>query len=223
MFQQRLRASPALASRESSCEPTSSAANFVIDTRYHLEVLLAGGVWEREYDRDVWDLRRFARAPENTARYLRFTEIPQQWIRDLAKRRARRMISKNSGSGTIAGNVRYLGEFAQFAARQPNGCQAPEQLTRHTVEAWLAWMQAEGVHVATRKHKISGISVFLDTIHTLGWEQRLPRTTVVIPGDGPKPCLRGPGSSARWSCASARTIRTSPSFPTGTANSCCAS
>lgn len=29
-------------------------------------------------------------------------------------------------------------------------------------------MHAEGVHVATRKHKISGISVFLDTIHTLG-------------------------------------------------------
>jgi hypothetical protein len=60
----------------SGARPTNTALTFVIDTRYHLEVLLAGGVWEREYDRDVWDLRRFARAPENTARYLRFATIP---------------------------------------------------------------------------------------------------------------------------------------------------
>lgn len=137
----------------SGARPTNTALTFVTDTRYHLEVLLAGGVWEREYGRDVWDLRRFARAPENTARYLRFTEIPQQWIRDLAKRWARRMISKNAGSGTIASNVRYLGEFAQFAARQPDGCREPAQLTRHTVEAWFAWMHAEGIHVATANTK----------------------------------------------------------------------
>ena len=47
-------------------------------------------------------------------------------------------------------------------------------------------MHAENVQVVTPKHKISGISVFLDTVHTLGWEEQLPRTAVVLPGDGPK-------------------------------------
>jgi site-specific recombinase XerD len=166
--------------------PTTTALTFVIDTRYHLEVLLAGGVWEREYDRDVWDLRRFARAPENTARFVRFSAIPQQWIRDLAKRWTRRMISANVASGTIAAQVRYLGEFAQFAARQPDGCREPEQLTRELLETWFAWMHSEGIHVSTRKREISAISVFLDSVHTLGWAERLPRTAVVLTGDGPK-------------------------------------
>jgi site-specific recombinase XerD len=176
----------AVAVGPSGARPTNTALTFVLDTRYHLEVLLAGGVWEREYDRDVWDLRRFARAPENTARYLRFSMISQQWVRELAKRWARRMISTNTASTTIAAQVRYLGEFAQYAARRPDGCRAPEQLTRELLETWFAWMQAEGIHVSTRKRKISALSVFLDCVHTLGWEERLPRTTVVVTGDGPK-------------------------------------
>ncbi|WP_228122218.1 tyrosine-type recombinase/integrase [Saccharothrix syringae] len=164
---------------------TNSALTFVTDIRYHLEALLAGGAWEREYDRDTWDLRRLGRLPENTPRYLRFTSITQPWLRALAKRWARRMITTKSATGSLVAQVRYLGKFAEFAAGGPDDCTEPERLTRQLLEAWFASMDEEQVHVATRKHRISAVSVFLSTVHRLGWEERLPRTAVIVPGDGP--------------------------------------
>ncbi|GAA1963446.1 tyrosine-type recombinase/integrase [Catenulispora subtropica] len=169
-----------------SGKTSSSALTFLLDIHYHLEVLLAGGIWEREYDRDVWDLRRLTNKPQRTSRYLHFDRIPQPWIRALGKRWARQVFSHGTSNSALADKVRYLGDFAAYAAGRTDGCTEPEMLTRDLLESWYAHMEAAGDGIILRRTKISALSVFLATNHRYGWEERIPRTAIVVPGDSPK-------------------------------------
>ena len=60
---------------------------FILDARRRVEALAFGSGWDTEYPRDTWRLRNLGiDQPEAT---ISFAEIPQPWLRELAKRHAR--------------------------------------------------------------------------------------------------------------------------------------
>ena len=72
--------------------------------------LAEAGGWEAEYPRDVWHMRRLGFDGDRT---LRFTGIPQPWLRELAKRWVRWRLS--TGLGLEAGGGRPVVAITRFA------------------------------------------------------------------------------------------------------------
>jgi hypothetical protein len=110
-----------------------------------LEELQAGGGWEAEFGRDVWDLRRLGLRPpsstEGTAR-LRFDRIPQPWLRQLAKRWTRSRLGSGIGNAQVAADLRALTRFARFlaaaASQECTPAQTMAAVTRQVLERYLA-------------------------------------------------------------------------------------
>ena len=66
----------------------SQARALVVHARREVENLCYGTGWEVEYPRDTWRLRNLGITTVRVA-HVRFGGIPQDWLRDLAKRNAR--------------------------------------------------------------------------------------------------------------------------------------
>ena len=64
-------------------ETGTAGAAFILDARRQVEALAFGAGWDTEYPRDTWRLRNLGiDQPEAT---ISFADIPQPWLRDLAK------------------------------------------------------------------------------------------------------------------------------------------
>ena len=69
-----------------------------------VEALASGAGWETEYPRDTWRLRVLGTARGDAA--IRFTGIPQPWLKDLAKRYARWQLSTGLTAATARAGAR---------------------------------------------------------------------------------------------------------------------
>jgi integrase len=166
-----------------------SALRFILDTRFELaHLLIAADPWADQYPRDTWDLRHLGLA-DSTARYLRFGGIPQPWLRELIKRWSRWRLTKGLTAGTTATNVQACGSFACHLA--PGA--APADLTRASIESWLAFLQTARPGHSGRRTWIHSLGVFLTDVRRHGWQPDLPANALVY-DDAPL----SPPSAPRW-------------------------
>ncbi|MEV8632644.1 tyrosine-type recombinase/integrase [Streptosporangium sp. NPDC051023] len=156
---------------------------FLLDTRFRLEALVMDGdPWADQYPRDVWDLRHLGFQNED-ARHMRFSLIPQPWLRELAKRWCRLRLSKGLAPVTVARDLVNCTAFATHLAAAVPGAQ-PEDLTRSRLEAWMAALQVEWP-TPGRGQRIVSLSIFLKDIHRHEWEARLPSGALIFHDDLP--------------------------------------
>ncbi|MFG2003112.1 tyrosine-type recombinase/integrase [Spirillospora sp. NPDC048911] len=160
----------------------TTALAFVLDTRLRLHMLLvADDPWADQYPRDTWDLRILGIQHE-AIRYLRFGEVPQPWLRDLAKRWVRWRLSQDIDPSTLAINLKSLRKFAAFLSEdlQPAG------LDRDAIEAWLAKLRIDWPDADTRRAQIASLSTFLRDVHRHAWQPGLSPTAFCFEDTPPR-------------------------------------
>lgn len=150
-------------------------------SRRQVADLAEGGGWDAEYPRDAWQMHRLGFDGRNV---LDFSRIPQQQLKDLAKRWIRWRLS--TGLGLEAGGVRPMRVLTRLAAfLHARGIAGVDGLSRAVLEAYLADLHAafggrseHGTHVGT-------IGLFLTAVRQHGWAPDLPPDAMIFPGDQP--------------------------------------
>jgi integrase len=147
-----------------------------------VSTLAEGDGWDNEYPRDTWHLRRLGITAAGTAA-LRFGEIPQPWLKELAKRWTRWRISTGLSLSSCSQGLRAVIRFAVFLDQ--SGVQSLSQVRREMLERYLAALQHQVPRAGTRAGEIGQLSTFLTAIHCHGWDTALPANALLLPGDYP--------------------------------------
>ena len=152
-----------------------------------------GSGWDSEYPRDVWELRRLnmARAHGNIAGQIRFTEIPQPWLRDLAKRYTRMRLSAGLCVSSVQLGRNAIVSLAVFVEERCPGSRSAAILTRELLEGWLARTAQQMSSVASRKGYLSGLRGFLTAVRRHCWAPSLPSSAALHPEDFPRKTAMG--------------------------------
>lgn len=150
-------------------------------SRREVADLAYGGGWDAEYPRDVWQTHRLGFAGRAV---LDFSGIPQQELKDLAKRWIRWRLS--TGLGLDSGGrpqLRALTRFAVFL--HARDITAAGGISRAVLEDYLADLHAALAGRAGHRVQVSVISLFLTAVRQHGWAPDLPPDAVIFPGDHP--------------------------------------
>lgn len=133
---------------------------------------------------DTWDLRSALGPRWRSAegRTLRFGEIPQGWLRALAKRWARLRLASRS-QATVGNSVHHVVIFARFLDQHGLASSA-EALRRDHIEAFLAWLAGSHFSQNSQASIVSSVRTFLDDCGSRGWADDMARTARIFPGEG---------------------------------------
>ena len=156
---------------------------FVLDARRRVEALAFGAGWETEYPHDTWRLRVLGIARGDAA--IRFTGIPQPWLKDLAKRYARWQLSTGLTAATARAGALGVTRFAAWLASLPEPPAGLGGVDRPLLERYLAFLHAEMGGQQRHQQYVSALSGFLREIRRHGWDGTLPATAVIFPEDFP--------------------------------------
>ena len=156
---------------------------FVLDARRRVEALASGAGWETEYPRDTWRLRVLGTARGDAA--IRFTGIPQPWLKDLAKRYARWQLSTGLTAATARAGALGMTRFAAWLASLPEPPAGLDGVDRPLLERYLAVLHAEMGGQQRHQQYVSALSGFLREIRRHGWDGTMPATAVIFPEDFP--------------------------------------
>jgi integrase len=143
--------------------------------------------WDTEYPRDTWRLRRLGitASVSNAVATLRFGQISQPWLKDLAKRWTRHRISTGLSMSTCYQGVRAVTRFSEFAHRA--GVQGPHQADRDLLERYLASLHHDLAGRSRELHALVGeLATFLTAVRRHGWEPSLPPSAMLFPEDYPR-------------------------------------
>ena len=168
----------------------SQARALAIQARREVENLHHGTGWDVEYPRDTWRLRNLGITAPHAHVY--FGKIPQDWLRELAKRHARWQLAGGLSSGEVTSGTRAVTRLATFLAAA--GITGPDMVSREALERFLASLT---VLTVTHRHGvISQVSTFLQAVRQHGWEEALPAGAMIFREDYPKKPARLPRALA---------------------------
>jgi site-specific recombinase XerD len=140
--------------------------------------------WEREYGRDVWRLGKLGIDGCRPA-HIRFEDIPQPWLKDLAKRWARWRLSTGLGAAAAASGTRAVARFAAFLADPVVNVDHLGQVDRAVLERYLARLHAELAGRVVHRSMIGQLNLFFTAIRQHGWDSTLPMNAMFFPEDFP--------------------------------------
>ena len=156
---------------------------FIRDARRRVEALAFGASWDTEYPRDAWRLRNLGiDQPEAT---ISFADIPQPWLRELAKRYARWQLATGLSASTAGTGARAVTRFAVYLAAQPALAAGLAVVDRPLLERYLAVLRAEMGGRVCHGQYVSGLNGFLQAIRRHGWDDALPASAAIFPEDIP--------------------------------------
>jgi integrase len=150
-------------------------------SRRQVADLAEGGGWDAEYPRDAWQMHRLGFEGRIV---LDFSRIPQQQLKDLAKRWIRWRLS--TGLGLEAGGTRSLRVLTRLAVfLDARGVTRAGGITRAMLEDYLANLHTAMGGRAEHGSHVSTIGLFLTAIRQHGWAPGLPPDAMIFPGDQP--------------------------------------
>lgn len=141
--------------------------------------------WEREYDRDIWRLHELGIDDRGIAT-ISFTDIPQPWLKSLAKRWARWRLSTGQVAETAALSVLAVRRFATFLADPAVDVDHLGQVDRAVLERYLAHLHAELAGRVVHRNMIGQLNLFFTAIRQHGWDSTLPTNAMFFREDFPK-------------------------------------
>jgi integrase len=167
--------------REAFGRKRSNAIALLAWSRRQVTDLAESGGWDAGYPRDAWQMHRLGFAGRNV---LDFSRIPQQQLKDLAKRWIRWRLS--TGLGLEAGGtrpLRVLTRLAVFLAER--GIDGTGSISRAVLEGYLADLHAAMAGKPEHGAHVSVIGLFLSAVRQHGWAPGLPPDALVFRGDQP--------------------------------------
>ncbi|MGH3123201.1 MAG: hypothetical protein ACRDND_19590, partial [Streptosporangiaceae bacterium] len=168
----------------------SQARALAVQARREVENLCYGTGWDVEYPRDTWRLRNLGITAPHAHVY--FGGIPQDWLRELAKRHARWQLAAGLSSGVVTGGARAVTRLGVFL--DSAGIASPAAVSREVLECFLASLTA--LTAAHRYKIISRTSVLLQAVRLHGWEETLPAGAMIFREDYPRKPARLPRALA---------------------------
>jgi integrase len=161
------------------------ARALLISARREVQDLHEGGCRrETEYPRDLWRLRALGVPGQQPA--IRFSRIPQPWLKALAKRWARWRAASGGRSDAIYQGIRAIIRFGEFLAAEKLA-GGPAQIDRELLERYLAVLQHELAGSADHAKYIGSLNAFFGAVRRHGWDEALPATAAFYPEDYPGP------------------------------------
>jgi integrase len=146
-----------------------------------LEDLAEGAGWDAEYPRDTWQLRRLG--INGKCATIRFGNIPQPWLKGLAKRWARWRLSTGVPGERAQAGIRAVARLAGFLAARD--VTALAQVDRPLIERYLADLHREFAGRDIHGKQIGQLAAFLADTRRHGWDAALPADAVLYPEDYP--------------------------------------
>jgi integrase len=159
----------------------SNAAALLAWSRREVTDLAEGVGWDAEYPRDAWQMHRLGFEGRNV---LDFSGIPQQQLKELAKRWIRWRLS--TGLGLEAGGrrpLRFLTRLSVFL--HGRGIDGAGGITRAALEDYLADLHAAMAGRPEHGAHVSTVGLFLTAVRRHGWAPGLPADAMIFPGDQP--------------------------------------
>ena len=150
-------------------------------SRRQVTDLAEGSGRDAEYPRDAWQMHRLGFEGRNV---LDFSGIPQQDLKDLAKRWIRWRLS--TGLGLEAGGcrpLRFLTRLARFL--HARGITGADGIGRAVLEDYLAGLHSAVGGRPEHGAHVSIIGLFLTAVRQHGWAPGLPPDAMLFPGDQP--------------------------------------
>jgi integrase len=165
----------------------------LIYARRQVEDLAHGTGWAVEYPRDDWRLRNLGMPTGDGApSHLRFDHIPQDWLKDLAKRWVRWRLTTGPGATTAARCVTAVTRFGRFLAAPQIGTRRLSEVDRAVLERYLADLHAELAGRPTHRTHIGLLNAFFQAIRQHGWDPTLPTNALFHAEDYPKDGQQAP-------------------------------
>ena len=115
----------------------SQARALAIQARREAENLCHGTGWDVEYPRSTWRLRNLGITAPHAHVY--FGGIPQDWLRELAKRHARWQLAAGLSSGEVTAGARAVTRLGAFL--ESAGITSPAAVSREALEGFLASLE----------------------------------------------------------------------------------
>ncbi|MGH3159535.1 MAG: tyrosine-type recombinase/integrase, partial [Streptosporangiaceae bacterium] len=178
-----------------AASPPGASVHLVAFLAYaHRKVtdLAEGAGWDNEYPRDTWRMRRLG--IDSDCATLRFADISQPWLKDLAKRWARWRLGTGLEALTCYHGVRALTRLPGFL--DAAGVTALSGITRDVLERYLADLAPEMAGKEAHHHHIGHIATFLRDIRRHQWDTSLPASAQIFPEDYPQQVKRIPRALA---------------------------
>lgn len=144
-----------------------------------MEDLAEGAGWDAEYPRDTWKLRRLGISGKGAE--IRFGDIPQPWLKDLAKRWARWRLSTGVPGERAQAGIRAVTRLAGFLAARD--VTALAQVDRALLERYLADLHREFAGRDIQGKQTGQLAAFLADTRRHGWDAALPPDAVLYPED----------------------------------------
>jgi integrase len=167
--------------RDAFGKKRSNAVALLAWSRRQVADLAEAGGWDAEYPRDAWQMHRLGFEGRWV---LDFTRIPQQELKDLAKRWIRWRLS--TGLGLDAGGTRPLRVLTRLAVfLHGRGVTGAGGISRPVLEAYLADLHSALAGRAEHGAHVSIIGLFLTAVRQHGWVPDLPADAMIFPGDQP--------------------------------------
>jgi len=167
--------------RDAFGKKRSNAVALLAWSRRQVADLAEAGGWDAEYPRDAWQMHRLGFEGRWV---LDFTRIPQQELKDLAKRWIRWRLS--TGLGLDAGGTRPLRILTRLAVfLHGRGVTGAGGISRPVLEAYLADLHSALAGRAEHGAHVSIIGLFLTAVRQHGWVPDLPADAMIFPGDQP--------------------------------------
>ena len=159
----------------------SNAVALLAWSRREVTDLAEGSGWDAEYPRAAWQMHRLGFEGRIV---LDFSRIPQQQLKELAKRWIRWRLS--TGLGLEAGGSRPLRVLTRFAGfLHARGIAGADGISRAVLEDYLADLHAAMAGRPGHGTHVSMTGLFLTAVRRHGWAPGLPPNAMIFPGDQP--------------------------------------
>ena len=140
-----------------------------------------------EFDREVWRLEVMGfTGRTGQGGVLRFSPIPQPWLRLLAKRFMRWRIATGTGYHQLNRDMTAIQRLADAFTEQTGVHGTAQDFSRETIEVYMGMLHRLGLSSASRSYSLSSIAMFLRAARENGWEPGLTSTAGIHLGDHPR-------------------------------------
>ena len=151
----------------------------------------SASVWDVEFPRDVWRLRVLGIKDRQLAN-ISFEDIPQPWLKILAKRWARWRLVSGLGAASVSSGTRAITYFGEFLTDAAPATGRMADLNRGLLERYLAHLHARFSGTVNNRMLIGQLNLFFITIRQHGWDDSLPSTVMFFSEDFPREGARLP-------------------------------
>jgi hypothetical protein len=128
----------------------------------------------------------FLEGRDGTACASDFAEIPQRWLKELAKRWARWRLATGQVAEAAGLGTQAITRFGEFLASPTASVDSLDQLDRAVLERYLAHLHAKFSGRSVHRHMIGQLNLFFTAIRQHGWDTTLPTTAMFFTEDLPQ-------------------------------------